>query len=137
VVPKEAKEAGLEYYNHGKDQFQTMTRRFGPSDVPKAARNKHVRKPGDDEFGLQPRLAQVKPRPNKKPAKRRAGNKSKSRRDGKRSSAKTSQPQPSDATLQQIRTNAGLFLRACDAEPWKPIPHSAKTKATMELVAKW
>lgn len=42
-----------------------------------------------------------------------------------------------DAPLELIRTNAGRFLRECDKKPWEPTPHSAKTKATLDLITKW
>jgi hypothetical protein len=95
----------------------------------KAKRNKRVRKPGDDEFGLQPRLTRRKTAKKKRKAKGkpRKGNGSK----GRGSKAKK------DNTLEQIRTHAGTFLGEYDKKPWDPIPHSAKTNATLELVKKW
>ena len=61
-----AKAGGDECYNHDMNQFQQLLRKYckGPSLTAKG--NKRVRKPGDDEFGLQPRLA--RPRATKKPA---------------------------------------------------------------------
>jgi hypothetical protein len=42
-----------------------------------------------------------------------------------------------DASRELIQTNADGFLRECDKKPWEPVPHSAKTRATLELVSKW
>jgi hypothetical protein len=95
----------------------------------KAKRNKRVRKPGDDEFGLQPRLARLKPA-----GKRKGKGRPKKGKGGKSRGTKAA----NDNTLEeQIRTHAGNFLRACDKKPWDPIPHSAKTKAALGLVKKW
>jgi len=110
-----------------------MINRFGGPATIKAKRNKRVRKPGDDEFGLQPRLTREKTAGNKKQAGRKAGNRTKGRRGG---NAKGSRIKGKD-TIEQIRTNAGVFLRSCDSRPWAAVPHSAKTEATLRLVKEW
>jgi hypothetical protein len=98
----------------------------GPGLINKPKRTKRVRKPGDDEFGLQPRLTRRKTT-GKRKGKPKKGKKSR----GRRTKAKK------DDAIEQIRTKAGDFLRACDKAPWDPIPHSAKTSAALDLVKKW
>ena len=122
-----AKAGGEECYNHDMNQFQQLLRKYckGPSLTAKG--NKRVRKPGDDEFGLQPRLA--RPRATKKPAGGARKGRKKSR--GSRRGAKK------NGTIKRIQTNASSFLRECDKKPWSPIPHSAKTAAALGLVKKW
>jgi hypothetical protein len=117
-------------YQHTNDHFENIMQRFGGLGMTdKAKRNKRVRKPGDDEFGLQPRLARPKP------AKKRKG-KGKPRK-GKGNKSRGAKAASDNAIEEQIRTHAASFLRECDKKPWDPIPHSAKTKAALDLVKKW
>ncbi len=111
------------------NQFQQRTRQYYKGPSPASKGQKRVRKPGDDEFGLQPRLAQ--PRVTKKPG-RCVGKGTKSNR-GSRQGAKAKK----NGTIKRIQTNASNFLRECDKKPWNPIPHSAKTAATLDLVKQW
>ncbi|KAK3990137.1 putative DNA repair protein RAD16 [Cladorrhinum sp. PSN332] len=37
----------------------------------------------------------------------------------------------------ETHVNAEALLNHCDSEPWVPIPHSSKTRATLELVKQW
>ena len=119
--------AGKEYYHHTRDYFPKLKGKFTDLSLSdNTKRTKRVRKPGDDEFGFQPRLSQRKKDTGKKARKGKKVKKGKGRR------AKTKK----DDT-EKIRSNAGAFLGACDKRPWDPIPHSAKTRATMALVNKW
>ncbi|KAL2263920.1 hypothetical protein VTK26DRAFT_4301 [Humicola hyalothermophila] len=90
------------------------------------------RKPGDDEFGLQPTLSSR--RVSSKPAPRGARGKGMSRAQLRRRKAKKRKKK--DLT-DKVRDNTAKFLRVYDRVPWNPIPHSAKTKAAMELVRQW
>ncbi|KAL2170578.1 hypothetical protein VTG60DRAFT_4591 [Thermothelomyces hinnuleus] len=111
-------------------EFRELTKRYVSTATPQDdKRMKRVRKPGDDEFGLQPRLARGKK--TKKGGKRRNKAKSGTKRSSQRAKSKRNNE------IEQIRTNAGVFLKECDARPWDPIPHSAKSRATMDLIAKW
>lgn len=121
-APSATEPAGDEYYHHTNEYFEDLKHEFaGPVLSSKANRKKRARKPGDDEFGFQPRLSQQKKAQKRRKSKRGKGRRTKADKDGSR----------------KIRTNAGEFLRACDESPWDPIPHSAKTRATMALVHKW
>ncbi|AEO57331.1 hypothetical protein MYCTH_2117854 [Thermothelomyces thermophilus ATCC 42464] len=125
-----AREAGAECYRHNPDQFRELTKRYASTAMPQDdKRMKRVRKPGDDEFGLQPRL--VRGKKTNKGGKRRNKSKSGTKRSSQRAKSKRNNE------IEQIRTNAGAFLKECDTRPWDPIPHSAKTRATMDLIAKW
>ncbi|KAH6627566.1 SNF2 family N-terminal domain-containing protein [Chaetomium tenue] len=122
-------EAGKEYYRHTSDYFENLKRKFSYLALStKDKRKKRFRKPGDDEFGLQPRLGQrEKARKGRgKGGKTTKGRKGKGRRARKKKD-----------DIERIRGNAGVFLRECDKRPWDPIPHSAKTRETMALVNKW
>ncbi len=112
------------------NQFQQRLRQYykGPSLAAKA--HKRVRKPGDDEFGLQPRLAQ--PRVTKK-SKGGAGKGKRKNNRGSRQGAEAK----NNGTIKRIQTNASNFLRECDKKPWNPVPHSAKTAAALGLVKQW
>jgi hypothetical protein len=96
-----------------------------------AKREKGVRKPGDDEFGFQPRLGK------RKKAQGRRGKAKKSKKGKQDKKGKVRQARTKQDENEQIRSNASEFLKACDKRPWEPIPHSAKTKATMALVNEW
>ncbi|KAK3296331.1 SNF2 family N-terminal domain-containing protein [Chaetomium fimeti] len=123
-TPSTVSEGGKEYYRHTGGYFEKLKGKFAGSDFSsKGKRIKRMRKPGDDEFGIQPRLTQRK--------KARRGRRKAKKSKGRRAKAKK------DDAERRIRTNAGGFLRACDTKPWDPIPHSAKTRATMDLVNKW
>lgn len=112
-------------------QYEKLIHQFGRSGSNnKAKRTKRVRKPGDDEFGLQPRL--TRPKPNKK---RRRAAKTRRRGAGRKSGPRTKAKK--DVTPELIKTNTAFFLRECDKKPWEPVPHGAKTRATLDLVSKW
>lgn len=128
----EARPGGDECYHHSKDQFADFRRRFsGAGSASGSKRNKRVRKPGDDEFGLQPRLAQPKAAGKRK----RKGKRNGKGKNGKKNKGQTAKKK--DDTVERMRENAGSFLRMCDKKPWEPVPHSAKTRATLDLVRKW
>lgn len=110
------------------------------------------RKPGDDECGLQPKLAKQGTGRNsngRKRAGKRQGKKSCGKLGNQRlSQAKDKKPRrarsgeiidkpDADDGIRQMRANAGIFLQKCDQQPWDPVPHSAKTRAALELVQKW
>jgi hypothetical protein len=93
---------------------------------------KRSRYAGDDEFGLKPLLTQRRKTTRGKGRKKGTtskNNKGRGSRKGKKAKR--------DATAEQTRSNAANFLKACDKAPWNPIPHSAKSRAAMDLVAKW
>ena len=128
TVPTSAKVGSDECYNHDMNQFQQLLRTYceGPSLTAKG--NKRVRNPGDDEFGLQPRLA--RPRATKRPK----GGAGKGR---KKNGRRSRQGAKKNDTTKRIQINASGFLRECDKKPWSPIPHSAKTAAALGLVKQW
>ncbi|KAH6841188.1 SNF2 family N-terminal domain-containing protein [Chaetomium sp. MPI-CAGE-AT-0009] len=122
-------EAGEKYHRHTLEYFENLKKEFaGSGMVSKTKRTKRVRKPGDDEFGNQPRLGQRK---KARRRKRKAKKGKKKKKNGRRAKVQ----KKDDA--ERMRTYAGQFLQACDKKPWYPIPHSAKTRATMDLVNKW
>ncbi|KAK4106971.1 hypothetical protein N658DRAFT_37157 [Parathielavia hyrcaniae] len=127
------KPGGEECYRHEGGYFQDMTTKFGSSKLTSSvARKKHDRCPGDDELGWQPRLARPRTTPKGKKGKRSAtGNRAPKGKKGKGKKAKK------DINSLVIRTHAGKFLTACDREPWKAIPHSAKSRAALDLVRRW
>ncbi|KAK4152647.1 P-loop containing nucleoside triphosphate hydrolase protein [Chaetomidium leptoderma] len=128
TVPVEPKPGGDDCYRHTTNHFERLMERFGDRVGTKAKRTKRVRNPGDDEFGLQPRLAQ-----RKRKGRRKANKGAKTKGRGSRKGAKAQK----DATVEEIRAHARDFLRECDKKPWDPVPHSAKTSAAMNLVKKW
>ncbi|GAB1320862.1 DNA repair protein RAD16 [Madurella fahalii] len=91
------------------------------------------RKPGDDECGLQPRLAAGAAN---KDGRRKNSAKRKSKSTGRRERGKIKKARTDDG-MGPMRANARAFLRRCDEEPWNPIPHGVKTRAALELVQKW
>lgn len=91
------------------------------------------RKPGDDECGLQPRITV---RDARSDGHRKSSAKGKSKPKGRRGKGRVKKAKADDV-MARMHDNAGAFLRQCDEEPWNPVPHGAKTRATLELVQKW
>ncbi|KAL2158191.1 hypothetical protein VTH06DRAFT_4759 [Thermothelomyces fergusii] len=121
---------GAECYHHNPDQFRELARKYAITVTPRdEKRIKRVRKPGDDEFGLQPRL--TRGRKTNKGGKRKKKARSRVKRSPQGAGSRKNNG------IEQIRTNAGVFLKGCDAKPWDPVPHSAKTRAAMDLITKW
>ncbi|AEO69639.1 uncharacterized protein THITE_2024961, partial [Thermothielavioides terrestris NRRL 8126] len=134
TVPDAARDAeDNECFRHHPTQYAQLVRDYwGPDQGGKGTRYKRTRKPGEDEFGLQPLLDR-----QRTTRKRRGRARGRGRgRKGQGSRRKT-RPKKKDVAEEQIRIHAGAFLRACDQEPWEPIPHGAKTKATLDLVQRW
>ncbi|KAK4146878.1 P-loop containing nucleoside triphosphate hydrolase protein [Dichotomopilus funicola] len=116
---------GGECYNQPLGYFKKVKRAVGGNRLGPKGNKKRVRKPGDDELGIQPRLNP------KTPVK-------KAKRGGKKRAAKGKKRAIKGAgTLRHVGRNAGTFLRDCDKRPWEPIPHCAKTKAAIDLILKW
>jgi hypothetical protein len=93
---------------------------------------KRSRYAGDDEFGLQPQLTQQRKTTRRK-GKKKGPTSKKNKGRGSRKGKKAKK----DVTAEQSRSNAASFLKECDKAPWNPIPHSAKSRAAMDLVKKW
>ena len=106
---------------------------------PNRRKNK-PRRPGDDEFGVQPRMG--RPALHKKRNGRRFGENTKKLqkpKKNKRGGKASQKPSAKKMTGKRSEThvNVGKFLAACDSQPWNPVPHSTKTKAALDLVRKW
>ncbi|KAK4167647.1 SNF2 family N-terminal domain-containing protein [Cladorrhinum sp. PSN259] len=112
------------------------------------------RKPGQDELGMKPRMTGRKPRKKlpmeeaqantttkgkrvvkKKPAAKGKAAKSK-KKQGKGKAARAKEPKEPRERI-STHLNAEMFLKTCDSQPWAPIPHSSKTRATLELIQEW
>lgn len=115
---------------------------------PSRRKNK-PRRPGDDEFGVQPRMRGSVSR-KKRNGRRSAENATKpqssrkNKRGGKRSQKSSTKknvggeaPKKTLTKPSETHMNVQKFLAACDLQPWNPIPHSTKTKAALDLVRKW
>ncbi|KAK3944337.1 SNF2 family N-terminal domain-containing protein [Diplogelasinospora grovesii] len=86
------------------------------------------RGPGDDGNGFQPKLdGQGKIRTDKTKKRKARGSKK----------AQKGTSGAHEKVPKQLHANAGKFLHKCDKAPWEPIPHSAKTKKTLELICEW
>ncbi|KAK0716459.1 P-loop containing nucleoside triphosphate hydrolase protein [Apiosordaria backusii] len=122
-------------------------------DLPSIGRSRPWRNPGDDDNGMQPRFSARQTNiedeskqsdkedkgNSKKSGSRKKGKSDKGTKSGKpkgHQSKIKKQKQPT-VTVQHTRKNTAKFLKSADKTPWKPIPHSAKTKATIDLVNKW
>ncbi|KAK0670666.1 SNF2 family N-terminal domain-containing protein [Cercophora samala] len=97
---------------------------------------------GDDDVGTQPRFAIYQQTTGKETMKKSRRRKSTSRkgtsgRNKPRPKKKSNQKRGMPQTVQRTRLNALKFLKKVDSCPWEPVPHSAKTKATIDLVNKW
>lgn len=116
---------GGECYDHSLTYFSKIKRQVKGSRLGTKGNNKRVRKPGDDELGIQLRLdskTQVK--------KRKRGGKKRPVK-GKKRAIK------GGGLLRYVKSNAGAFLRKCDKTPWEPISHGAKMKAAIDLILGW
>ncbi|KAK4639790.1 hypothetical protein QC761_711460 [Podospora bellae-mahoneyi] len=100
---------------------------------------------GDDDNGFQPRFSkhQETTRKGTKKKARRAKSGKKKRHPSKRRKATKAnnkggkQKRQTVQTVQQTRANTLNFMKGVDSHPWDPVPHSAKTKATLDLIDGW
>ncbi|KAK3350100.1 P-loop containing nucleoside triphosphate hydrolase protein [Lasiosphaeria hispida] len=100
------------------------------------------RRPGEDELRLAPLLDGEFTKDKhgnlrkSKASKRSRKAKKKPKKNDKKSGKKAVRGKAKGED-RELHLNAVDFLQRCDEEPWKPVPHGAKTKVTLELVLKW
>ena len=86
---------------------------------------------------MQPSLG-TRPAPRKNTRKTNPRkNKTNKSQGAKKTARKAKKAKKKSDPTERIGANTKVFLGECDKEPWNPIPHSAKTRAAMDLVRKW